>query len=195
MNVYCCMSTRFIICVVTAISHILAICLKCVLPMPELVWEACKLRGIMSSWCTGIPWGFPLISHHTPAVIPTLWREGICHLAACFPLPSQEQSWALIYCEVSPGSLSLRVSSVTEWRKQLTTRMTFLLDDYYPGQCKDWLRSCLFLPCHPCSFTFSVKAYREFSVWVRNLSDMMMQDDLEKCITSLSVFNVLSSVA
>ncbi len=69
--------------------------------------------------------GFPLISHHTPAVIPTLWREGICHLAARFPLLSQERGWALIYCEVSPGSLNLHAYRITEWRKRLTTRMTF----------------------------------------------------------------------
>lgn len=30
--------------------------------------------------------GFPLISHHTPAVIPTHGRGGICHLPACFLL-------------------------------------------------------------------------------------------------------------
>lgn len=29
--------------------------------------------------------GFPLISHHTPAVIPSLWRGGICHFGCLFP--------------------------------------------------------------------------------------------------------------
>lgn len=77
--------------------------------------------------------GFPLISHHTPAVIPALWGEGICHLAARFPLLSQDRSWALIYCEVSPGSLNLHAYRITEWRKRLTTRMTFSWTGYYAG--------------------------------------------------------------
>lgn len=41
----------------------------------------------VGSWAAsaGIPWGFPLILHYTPAVFPTRWRERICHLAAFFP--------------------------------------------------------------------------------------------------------------
>lgn len=91
----------------------------------------------------------PLISHHNPAVIPTLWREGICHLAACFPLLSQEQSWALIYCEVSPR-LAQSPCLPNYWMEETAHHEHDLfLEDCYPGQCGDWLRSRLFLPCHP----------------------------------------------
>lgn len=82
-------------------------------------------ESLVNSMCRYPVGVSPLISHHNPAVIPTLWREGICHLAACFPLLSQEWGWALIYCEVSPGSLNLHAYQITEWRKRLTTRMTF----------------------------------------------------------------------
>lgn len=70
------------------------------------LWKDRKSCRIMCSQCAGIPGGWVSgggmggggvlqISHHIPAVISTLWREGICHLAACSPLRSQEL-WSIV---------------------------------------------------------------------------------------------------
>lgn len=122
----------------------------------------------------------PLISHHNPAVIPTLWREGICHLAACFPLLSQEQSWALIYCEVSPRLAQSPCLPNYSMEETAHHEHDLFLEDCYPGQREDWLRSRLFLPCHP-----QLRILGERAVGFSVVNERMMENDYENAYGSI----------
>lgn len=146
------------------------------LPDPKLVWGLLICSVSLQLMCRYPHGGFPLISHHTQAVIPTLWRKGICHLAACFPLLSQERSWVLIYCEVSPGSLNLQASRITEWRKLLTVRMAFSWKIITQASTGDWLRSCLFPSHHPLPlFQDLLKCTGNFLLWISSsLADWLI---------------------
>ena len=119
-------------------------------PALELSWAECKSRGITSSQCAGIPWGFPSdLTSHPGSNSNSVKREGDLSFGCLLPFAisgaklSSDLLWSFPRLAQSPGPLGY-------WMEEMAHHDTDLfLDDYDADQNKDWLRSRLFLPCHP----------------------------------------------
>lgn len=133
---------------------------------PEPLWGGCILPRIMSSQCSGIPWGFPsdLTSH--PSSNSNSEKRRDLSFGCLLPFAfsgvrlSSDLLWSFPRLAQSPGLLNHWMEETAHHKSDL------FLDDHYPGQNKDWLRSCLFFflsPCHVVHCSAFEACYTGFS--------------------------------
>lgn len=121
---------------------------SCAVPAPGLVWEPCKLSCTMGSQCAGIPWGFPSDLTPQPSCNSGSAKRRDLSFGCLFPFAfsgvklSPDLLWSFPRLAQSPCLPNYWMEETAREENDL------FLDDDYPGQCKDWLRSCVFVPCH-----------------------------------------------